>query len=103
MDFIPTKRNNVRYKFITPTNYQNRDNEVKDDSYYFFYQITTYPDPKTDRYHLRKFVLNNKDEFKAVNEYHLTKSQCKKFYSTKKRHEYKQYAVYNLNNVNYPT
>lgn len=97
--------NNIRYRFVTKNSYDPDENAQSEDlnSFSFFYQICAFPHPKTDKYHMRKFVINSKNEFLHTREYFLTKSQCKKFFKIKKQHEYKCYPVYTLNNINYPS
>ncbi len=99
-DFIPTKKKRTRYTFISPS--EKSDDQVASDNINFYYQICTFPGPQTNKFHMRKFVINSKNEFIAINDYHLNKKQCKKFFAIKKPHEYKCYSVYSLDEVNYP-
>jgi hypothetical protein len=97
-DFIPTKKKRVRYQFI---NTQQQE-EKPDSSIHFYYQICTFPNRQTQKYHMRKFVINSKNEFVAVNDYYLSTEQCRKFFSMKKPQEYKCYSVYSLDDIAYP-
>jgi hypothetical protein len=99
-DFIPTKKKQIRYNFIT-----QRDNitDIEDSNELtFYYQICIFPNPHTRRFHMRKFVVNCNNEFATIKDFNLTKRQCKRFFSHKKQHEYKAYPAYSLNDINYP-
>lgn len=100
-NYIPTKKKNIKYTFVQP-----RDNTIFDieptGQINFFYQVCSFPDPYTKKFHMRKFVINENNEFIDVKEYNLSKKQAKKFFNEKKPNEYKCYSVYNLKNVDYP-
>lgn len=98
-DYISTRKKRIKYKFVQP-NAQQESEESADFS--FFYQICTFPDPYTKKFHMRKFIINHRNEFANVKEFNLSKKQCKKFFAIKKQHEYKCYPVYSLENINYP-
>lgn len=85
--FGESRGDNVEIENVTNTNY---------------YQICTYKEPRTDKYCLRKFIINSKNEFIEMSEYLLTKKQIKKFYANKKPHEFKCYPSYNFDNIGYP-
>lgn len=92
--------NRQRYQFISHDSYKNR----KDDkSLTYFYQLATFPHPKNGKYHMRKFIINSKNNVHDVNDYLLDKDQYDRFLKSKKINEYKLYSVYSLNDVNYPT
>lgn len=102
-NYIPTKKKITKYTFLTPP--KNNDNNIKD-NISFFYQICTFPHPafkNSKKFHMRKFVINDKNEFISINDYYLSKKQCKKFFEIKKPHEYKCYHVYSLDDINYPS
>ena len=67
-----------------------------------FYQIASFLDPKTGKYHVRRFVINNNNEFLNIRDHYLNKNQYYKLFKRKKPNEYKVYSVYNLNSINYP-
>lgn len=67
----------------------------------FFYQICIFPDKKTQKYHMRKFIIKN-NVFESIYDYHLSKDQCKKFFDIKKSFEYRSFPAYNLNNIEPP-
>lgn len=68
----------------------------------YFYQVCTFPNPESDKYHLRKYVIGQDNQFLKVEEYKLTKRQYRKFLKTKSSNCYKAYPMYNLDNVGAP-
>lgn len=86
------------YKFV-----KSFDQEEQDNNLIMFFQVATFPNPGNNTYHVRRFMINDKDEFKSVKDYFLTNKQYQKFIQKKKPNEYKTYAVYNLKMVKYPT
>ena len=101
-DFINTRKKRVRYTFARPPSNTLRDIEPEQNDISFFYQIATFPDPNTKKFHMRKFIISGGNDFLDIKEYQLTKKQAKKFYNDKKSNEYKGYSVYNLKDVGYP-
>lgn len=98
-NFIPTKKKRTKYKFITRT----EPNLISsNDNLFFFYQICTFPNYK-NRFQMRKFIINDNNEFVSVKTFNLTKKQCKKFYAEKKTHQYKNYSTYSLDEINTPS
>ena len=67
-----------------------------------FIQIGSFPNPKTNLYHVRRFIVNQNNEIVGIKEYFLNKKRYDKLLRHKKRNQYKLYALYNLNVVNYP-
>lgn len=100
-NFIPTKKKKARYHFVTRKEPDHYENDA--DDYTFYYQICTFPNPRTNRFDMRKFIINKNNEFVAVKEFNLTKKQCKKFYNYKKTHQFRNYPVYTLNDIDYPS
>lgn len=78
-------------------NFNNSEEIIK------FYQVCTFKNPGTDKYHARKFIINQKNEFVSAKEYRLKRSQYKKLLDTKKPNEYKCYSTYDLKNISYPS
>lgn len=87
------------YKFVK--NFEPETNP--DDNISMFFQVATFPNPDDKSYHIRRFSINDKNDFKSVKDYHLTSKQYQKFIQKRKPNEYKTYAVYNLKMINYPT
>lgn len=87
------------YKFVKSFDPEPDPN----DTITLFFQIATFPNPENKTYHVRRFMINAKDEFKSVKDYFLTQKQYQKFVQKRKPNEYKLYSVYNLKMVKYPT
>ena len=68
-----------------------------------YYQIAIYPNPKTGKYHIRRFEIDGNNKVKSVKEKFITNEQQSKFKKVKKCNEYKAYPDINLNNVSYPS
>ncbi len=68
-----------------------------------FYQIASHPHPKTNKHHVRVFVIDNDDNFNDVRDYNIDKSQYNRLLNSKKVNEYKLYSVFALDQINYPT
>lgn len=68
-----------------------------------FYQICTFQNPGTGKYHTRKFIINNVGEFAGVKEYKLSRTQYTKLLEVKKTNQYKCYSTYDLKNIAYPS
>lgn len=90
----------MSHKFVSSFNQQTKQNITHTKS---FLQIANFPNQKTNLYHVRKFVINTDNEFVNIKEYFLNKHTYDKLLNIKKKHEYKLYAVYDLNTVEYPT
>lgn len=90
------------YTFV---NNFNNQNEFENDaiSQLSFIQIASFPNPKTKLYHIKRFIIDQNNEFAGIKEYFLSKRRYDKLLQRKKRNQYKLYAVYNLNTVNYPS
>jgi|688.fasta_scaffold636774_1 hypothetical protein len=68
-----------------------------------FLQIASFPNPKNKLYHIKKFIINQNNEFIDAKEYFLNKNKYEKLLKIKRKNEYKLYAVYDLNTVNVPS
>jgi len=101
MNNRPTIKPRTKYVFATSNNVE--EEEQLNNTISYFYQICIFPVPKTKLYNMRKFVINGKNEFVDIKDYQLTEDQCKKFYDSKKKHEYKCFSTFSLDNVNTPT
>ena len=87
------------YRFVSDF---NQSEPTNDTAITYFYQLATFPDKKTNKYHLRRFSISDNNEFVDVKNYALNKKQYSRFLEVKKRNEYKCYSVMDLNVVNYP-
>ena len=81
----------------------NDFNDTVDRTIVTFLQITIHPNPKTKKYHVRKFKINNEGNFVDIKNYYLSKNKYDKLLKSKKQHEYKLYSVYTLEEVPYPS
>lgn len=69
---------------------------------YKFYQICMYKNPKNDKYHIKRFTLNEKYDIINMDEKFLNDKQYNKFFETHRNNQYKQYPAYDLELVDYP-
>ena len=88
----------MNYQFVNNFN----DNTI-DEKLISFYQVASFINPKTQKYHVRRFVINNDNEFVNVRDHYINKKMYDKLFSVKKPNQYKIYSVYDLNSINYPS
>jgi hypothetical protein len=88
----------MKYKFV-----ENFDDEKDYSNIVSYYQICIFPDPHKKMHHVRRFYINDKNEFVQVKDYLLTSSKMKLFLKKKKKNEYTLYSTYNLSDIEYPT
>jgi hypothetical protein len=67
-----------------------------------FYQIAIHKNPETNKYHLRKFTVDESNKFSDIKNYKLDEDNYKKLLKKLKSNEYKLYSVYTLDGVSYP-
>lgn len=67
-----------------------------------YYQIASFPNPKTNRYHVRKFVIGENNVFNSIKDYYLQNKTCNRLLETKNPNQYKIYSVYDLKGIQYP-
>jgi len=89
----------MSYKFVS--SFENNDKEDKTVSYY--YQICTFVNPKHGKYEVKKFIINSKNEFNDIKKYLLNEQQLNNLINNTKKHKYKLFSVYNVDNINHPT
>jgi len=82
--------------------YYNVEDSTKYKDGIIFYQISMFANPKTDKHHIRCFILNKKDELINIKQYQVNEATYNKFVKEKGVHEYKLYPVYNLYTTEYP-
>lgn len=92
---------NTKFKFIPNVNKQ-LSNDNCDLGVINYFQIASFANPNSNKYHLKRFVINGNNQFIRLKEYHLTKCQLEKLISVKKPNEYKMYSSYSLNDITYP-
>lgn len=89
----------MSYNFVS----NFKDDNSKIPGYSGYYQIAYYMNPETDLYHVRKFLIDDNNNIVNVTNVGLTKKQYKKFIKMISINQYKQYPVYSLDMVEYPT
>jgi hypothetical protein len=91
------------YKFVKADNKNKKCLEyqppTKDN---LFYQICYFKNPTTNKYHSRKFVINELGNFTDIQDFLLYEDQRKFIVENSKPYEYKLYSTYDLNYVPYP-
>ena len=88
----------MNYQFVANFN----DNQVEE-QLISFYQIASFCNPKTHTYHIRRFIVNDNNEFVNIRDHYIDKRRYHKLLKIKKPNQYKVYSVYDLNNINYPS
>jgi hypothetical protein len=64
-----------------------------------FIQIADFTNPKTNLYHVKKFIINQHAQIINCKDYYITKKNQTNLIEKRKVHEYKIYPVYDLNTV----
>jgi hypothetical protein len=96
------------YKFVGQTSSSNKfhdQNPVVEDnsSYTKYYQICVHKNPVTGKYHIRRCILNSRNEIVDAKEYQINKKQYDNILNKHASHEYKLYSTFNLNNIELPS
>jgi hypothetical protein len=92
---------NTNYKFISPSS-QTNFLYTPPTNYFKFYQLCSFKNPTNNKFHIRRFVLNGKNEFVDINDKFIDSREYKKFIQSHKLNEYKLYSAYDLNYIPYP-
>lgn len=87
----------IRYEFVS--NFDS--NETADKECTKYYQICYFP--QKNKHQVRKFLIDKNYDYKSVKDHYVSKEKLQQFMKNKKCNEYKIFAVYNLDNINYPT
>ena len=85
------------YKFVDDFDKPQNNEETES-----FLQMTSFMHPKTKLYHVRKFNITQTNDLINMKDYYLSKRKYDKLLKKRKPNTYKIYAVYSLNDVNYP-
>lgn len=93
---------NKNYKFITNST-QNEYLYNPENKVFKFYQLCTFKNPSRNKYHIRRIVMNSKNEFISIDEDYIDTNKYNKFIQTHKLNEYKKYNTYDLDYIGYPT
>ena len=67
-----------------------------------YYQVCAFKNPTTNKYDVRKFIVNEKGEFVSVTKRKYNETQYTKFFKEHRQNEYKLFATYNLDFIDYP-
>lgn len=95
--------NNRSYFSFEPyVDKNNIYNKPKDKKIYGFYQIATFPNPKNNKYCVRRFVVGSDNQFSEIKNYKLEGNAYKKLLKILPHHQYKLYNVYDFTDTNYP-
>ena len=86
------------YKFVSNFDDDTTNNEPN----VYFYQIASFADLKTKRYHCRRFTINYNNEFVNIKDRYISNRVLDKFLKIKKNNQYKLFPVYDLNYVDHP-
>jgi len=68
-----------------------------------FYQLCIFPHPKTGKYYARRFVVNANNEFADIEDLQLTQKQYNRIHEKVLPNQYKTFATYTLDNIDYPS
>ncbi|ARF09246.1 hypothetical protein Catovirus_2_195 [Catovirus CTV1] len=69
---------------------------------YKFYQVCLYKDPNSNKYHIRRCLINEHCKFIGTEEKKVSEKKYQYFLKTKKQNEYKLYPTTNLELVDLP-
>jgi len=67
-----------------------------------FYQFCTCQHPDTEKYYMRKFEVNEKNEFISVKRYRLTEKKLKEMIKKIPEHRFTLHSTYDFKGVDYP-
>jgi hypothetical protein len=92
---------NQNFRF---TSASNQDEYIYNppDRKFKYYQLCSFKNPYNSKYHIRRFIVNSRNEFVNIQEGYITSKEYNRFIQSHKLNEYKQYNTYDLNQVNYP-
>jgi hypothetical protein len=94
--------NNTNYKFVSP-NSQSEYTYNPQSNVFKYYQLCSFKNPYNNKYHIRRFVMNSKNEFVSVNEKYIDAKEYKRFVQSHRLNEYKLHNAYDLNYIAYPS
>ncbi len=94
--------NNTNYKFVSP-NSQSEYTYNPQSNIFKYYQLCSFKNPYNNKYHIRRIVMNAKNEFVSIDEKYIDAKEYKRFVQSHRLNEYKLYNVYDLNYIAYPS
>jgi len=96
--------------FLKSTNYKftsyNAENELlynPPPKTFKYYQLCSFKNPYNGKFHIRRFVVNSKNEFISIEEKYIDSKKYKRFIQSHRLNEYKLHNVYDLNQIAYPS
>lgn len=93
----------LKNKYIYVTSNRNVPDVFVPDKPITYYQMCTFPDYQTGRYHMRKITYDGNSNPTSITNYYLTPEQQNLFYTYKKSYEYKDYPYHDFTQVDLPT
>jgi hypothetical protein len=69
---------------------------------YNYYQVCMFANPKTGKYSIRKFVIDENEKFVNITETCYNAAQFKHFFTTVRENEIKRFAAWNFKEIPYP-
>ena len=67
-----------------------------------YFQLCSFKNPKTNKHHVRKFVINNNNDIMQVKNYWYNSKQCKQLMKMRNQNQYKCLPMYDLVDAQYP-
>jgi len=92
----------VNFKFVEKHNSTiNNGDYVAEDV--VFYQLATFPNPKKQGYHIRRYIIDGNNNYVSVKEKYFKESEYIHFIETTRPNIFRRYSTFNLNEVSQPT
>jgi hypothetical protein len=96
--------------FLNNTNFRFTSKSTQDELTYNpperlfkYYQVCSFKNPWNGKFHIRRLIMNAKNEFVSVDENYIDSKKYERFVQSHRLNEYKLYNVYDLNHVSYPS
>ncbi len=96
--------------FLNNTNFKFTSKSVQDDLIYNppqkifkYYQLCSFKNPYNGKFHIRRFIMNEKNEFISIEENYIDSKKYERFVRSHRLNEYKLHNTYDLNHVAYPS
>lgn len=85
--------------------FKTRDDNLKyspEAKLYKFYQICLFKNPYTKKYHVRRFIINENQQFVNIDERQFDDKQFQIFTKNTKHNLFKTYSTYDMRIIDYP-
>ena len=96
--------------FLNNTNFKFGTNSVQDELLYNppvrnfkYYQLCSFKIPTTKKYHIRRFIMNSKNEFTNIQESYIDSNKYQQFIRSHPPSDYKLFGTYDLKQIPYPS